>query len=423
MGAFQMSSSGSRQHGTVSWSRNGEKLEVSFDGEFEFTDDDLDVKRMSPNGSLRITDGGWFSRHTVEFKADGSGTIERRYRDGNADRPFEPEGRQWLTKVLPAFIRQTGIGAPARVARILKQGGPAAVLREISLIDGSYGKRIYFNELMKASTLDAATRLAVLTQAGREIDSDFELATFLIEQRDRLVSDDGTRRAYLDAARRIKSDFELRRVLSAAVEKGSLTPALLAGLLETSTSIESDFEQATLLVQVAKETTLDPAARGAFFRALDTVQSDYEHHRVLTALAERTDLSDDVVRQMLTSSSTIDSDFEQGSFLVQIAGRRSIAALREPFFQAVSHVDSSFERGRILQAVVKQRDVPEDVLVSVLTATEGMGGFEASQVLQAAASQHEMTGRARDLYITTANRLGKFEQGQALAALVKTDRR
>ena len=106
-----------------------------FEGEFEFTDDDLDVQRMSPNGTLRVTDGGWFSRHTVEFRADASGAIERRYREGTSERPFEPEGRQWLAQVLPAFIRQTGIGAPARVARILRQGGPQAVLREIALIE------------------------------------------------------------------------------------------------------------------------------------------------------------------------------------------------------------------------------------------------------------------------------------------------
>ena len=76
-----------------------------------------------------------------------SGTIERHYRDGSGERPFEPEGRQWLARVLPGFIRQSGIGAPARVARILKQGGPAAVLREISLIDGAYAKRVVLHRV------------------------------------------------------------------------------------------------------------------------------------------------------------------------------------------------------------------------------------------------------------------------------------
>src|SRR4029453_10451885 len=151
----------------------------------EFTDDDADVKRLSPGGSLRIRDGGMMTSlvggHTVEFTADGSGNITRRFWTGSTERPFDPEGRKWLSSVLPRFIRQSGIGASARVARILKQKGPAGVLAEISLIEGSWSKRRYFSELVKTGTLGASATRQALVQASREIDSDFELATFLIE--------------------------------------------------------------------------------------------------------------------------------------------------------------------------------------------------------------------------------------------------
>ena len=98
----------------MTWSNNGEKLEVRYDGEFEFTDDDMDVKTMSPGGQLRISDGGWLKGHSVEFTADGSGKITRKYWSGSTERPFEPEGRQWLSQKLPRFVRQSGIGAKAR---------------------------------------------------------------------------------------------------------------------------------------------------------------------------------------------------------------------------------------------------------------------------------------------------------------------
>ena len=113
--------------------------------------------------------------------------------------------------MLPRFIRQTGIAAPARVARILKSRGTAGVLAEISLIEGSWGKKVYFQELLK-TPLDAATTRQVLVQAGREIDSDFELASLLIDGADTLLIDEATRQAYFDAARTIESDFEVRRV-------------------------------------------------------------------------------------------------------------------------------------------------------------------------------------------------------------------
>ncbi len=362
----------------------------------------------------------------MEFRAGRSGSIERRFWVGSNEKPFDPEGRRWVADSLPRFIRQTGIGAAARVARFLRTGGPSAVLAEISLIEGSWAKRIYFNELLKASTLDAPARARVLAQAGREIDSDFELATLLIERGDQLITDDSTRKAYLDAARSIDSDFEQRRVLSSALRVGvAANSALLASLLDASQSIDSDFEEATLLIDVVKAAAIEGAARPAFFKALGTVQSDFEHRRVLSALGKRGNLSDDTVRAMLGSSLSIDSDFEQATLLIEITDESQIGgAVREAFFKAVANVGSAFERGRVLQAVVKRTDVSQETIVGVLHAlTDMSGNFETSQVLQTIASHHRLSGEARDLYIDVAGRLGQFEQGQALTALVKADRR
>jgi beta-lactamase regulating signal transducer with metallopeptidase domain len=420
---------GGQSHGNFSWSNNGEKLEVRYDGEIEFTDDDTDVKRLSPGGSLRIKEGGvlggFFASHTVEFTADGSGNITRRFWDGMSERPFEPEGRLWLARYLPRFIRQTGFGARARVARILKAKGPAGVLAEISLIEGSWGKKTYFSELLKTASLDAATVRQVLMQAGREITSDFELASLLIDGADKLLVDEGARQAYFDAARTIQSDFEMARVYKAALKRGPVSSPVLAAILDASRDIESDFEEASLLVQIAKLQPLDNTSRAPFFNALATVGSDFEHGRVLKALGERTDLTPDTTAAMLTSGAGVSSDFEAASFLLQLVKQHPIeGSLRAPFFRAVDSIGSGFERGRVLQAVVRRPDVSPETILAVLQATATMSGnFEASQVLLAVAAAHPVTGPARDAYIDAAEKLGDFEQGRVLAALVKGERR
>jgi hypothetical protein len=422
-------SGGAQSHGTFVWSNDGDRLEVRYDGDIEFTDDDTDVKRLSPGGSLRIKEGGvfggLFASHTVEFTADGSGNITRRFWDGMSERPFDTDGRQWLTKYLPRFIRQTGFGARARVARILKAKGPAGVLAEISLIEGSWGKRTYFSELLKATSLDAPTVRQVLIQAGREIDSDFELASLLIDNADKLLVDESTRQAYFEAARTIQSDFEMARVYKGALKRGPVSSPLLAALLDASRDIESDFEEATLLVQIAKLQPLDNTSRAPFFSALGTVGSDFEHGRVLKALGERTDLTPDTTAAMLISGASVDSDFEAASFLIQLVKQQPIeGTLRAPFFRAVESVGSAFERGRVLQAVAKRPDASPDTITAVLRATAGMSGnFEVSQVLMAVAAEHPVAGPARDAYIDAAEKLGDFEQGRALAALVRSERR
>ena len=418
-----------QSHGTYSWSNNGEKLEVKYDGEVEFTDDDTDVKSLSPGGLLRIRDGGMMTSlvggRTIEFRADGAGAITRRFWVGSSERPFDPEGRKWAASILPRFIRQSGIGAPARVARILKQKGPAGVLAEISLIEGSWAKRRYFSELLKATTLDSATTRQALAQAGRELDSDFELASFLIDNAGTLLTDDATRQAYFDASRSIESDFEMHRVFSAALKRGPVPAPVLISMLNTSHNIDSDFEEASLLVDVAKAQPLDNATRAAFFSALDTVQSDFEHHRVLTALSGRSDLGPETAAAMLVSSAAVDSDFEAASFLLELVKRQSIeGSLRAPFFRAVDSIASSFERGRVLQAVAKRPDASAETILGVLRAAGSMSsGFETSQVLLAVAANHSIEGPARDAYIAAAEKLGDFEQGKTLSALVKSERR
>jgi beta-lactamase regulating signal transducer with metallopeptidase domain len=416
-------SSSGRQSGNYIWSTNGEKLEINYRGDFEFTDDDRDVKRMSPGGQLRISDGGWWRGKSVEFSADASGTISRRYWVGSSERPFDPEGRQWLSVVLPRFIRQSGIGAKARVARFLRNGGPAAVLAEIGRIEGGWAKRIYFTELLNTASLDQATLTRVLEQAGREIESDYELATLLIGSGEKLVASEGSRKAYFEAARTIQSDYELRRVYATALKRGAVSAPILSGMLESSSGIESDYELAELLTQIVKLQPID-GSRGQFFAALATIDSDYEHRRVLSALAQRTDLSTETAAAMLKSVASVSSDYETASFLLQVAKNPVEGALREAFFAAVETVGSGYERGRVLEAVLRRPDLSPDSLLAVLRATRGMSaGYETSQVLQTIARNHTLSPAARDLYVQIAERLNNHEQTQALAALVRNEKK
>jgi beta-lactamase regulating signal transducer with metallopeptidase domain len=413
-----------RQSGNFTWSNNGEKLQVNYEGTFEFTDDDTDVRSLSSGGHLKIREVRMGRDRTIEFRADTSGNIERRFWSGSSERPFEPEGRQWLAEVLPRFIRQTGIGAPQRVARFLRQGGVPAVLDEISRIEGSFSRRIYYTELLKSDQVDERATEQVLARVGKDIESDFELASLLIASADKLLVNEPARRAYFDAARSIQSDFELRRVLSSALKKGPVSPDVLAGVLDTSLSIDSDFEAASLLIQLAKLQPIDGRTRDGFFKAAGTIASDFEQRRVLNELVANPGAGPDTIAAVLSIAQQIDSDFEAASLLLTVLKSHPVeGSVRAPFFKALSTIDSAFERGRVLKTVAKRTDASNETIIEILRATQPMGSsFEASQVLQAVAANHQIKGEARDLYIAAADRLSSFEQNQALAALVKSER-
>lgn len=422
-GGQSVQTESSRRRGSWSWSNDGERFEVSYDGEIEFTDDDSDVKSISPGGYLKLSDGGWFGGRGVDFRADAAGRITRRYRVGIVEKPYEPEGREWLARMLPRFIRQSGLGAPARVARILKASGPKGVLAEITRIDGSYGKRIYFTELFRTGQLDAATTRAAFAQAAREMTSDYELASMLIASQ-QLVTDEATRKAYFETAAKIRSDYELRRVLSAGLKAGPVSSDVLTGILTSALSIDSDYELASLLVQIAKLQPIDPTNRTHFFAALERVSSAYEHGRVLNTLTERTDLTPDMLAAMLKSGARVNSDYERAQFLLRVARARPIdETLRGPFFTAVGEIKSNYELGRVLQAVGKRADTQAGTVVAVVKAAGRISGHhERAQVLLAVAAAHPLSGSARDAYLEAAEGLGDYEQGRVLSALMRNER-
>jgi beta-lactamase regulating signal transducer with metallopeptidase domain len=403
------------------WWNNGERLQVNYSGTFDFTDDDADIRELSPGGYLKISDGAWFGRHSVEIRERG-GQLERRYYVNGSERPYEPEGRTWLRGNLPRFVRNSGIGAPARVARLLKSGAVPAVMAEISRIDGTYVKGIYFKELFKQATLSPDQYRQAMTQASREMKSDYELASLLIAIADRLPTDDASRDAYFTAASSISSDYELRRVYSTMLKRGPVGAQTLAGILTHAGTIRSNYELSELLRQIVALQPLDDRNRAAFFRAAATIGSDFERHRVLKAAIDR---SPDAatIEAALMQAGGMGSDYESGTFLHEVLRQSGVeGSLRAPFFKVVSGLGSGYEKGRVLQAVVKKADVSNDTLREVLKSSRGMSGYELSQVLLAVAATRTLTGELRDAYVDAADRLPPHEQGQVFAALVKSER-
>src|SRR5207244_8968979 len=131
-----------------------------------------DVKSVAPGGSISIEERrGWTTR---KYEVSSS---ERRYLVNGRSHEIDREARAWLAETLPQVIRDSAIGADARVKRILQQRGPAGVLDEISKISSDHAKRIYFEQLFSNGPLTPDLSRRAARQMGREIASDGEKAS------------------------------------------------------------------------------------------------------------------------------------------------------------------------------------------------------------------------------------------------------
>jgi hypothetical protein len=321
-------------------------------GKVRFASDLSDVQSVPPGGSFLLTESDALTTRRIEIRPDGSGGMTRKFTVDGVERPWDDEGRRWLSTVLIALERRTAFTADTRVPALYKEGGVDAVLREIARLSGDHARRRYFEALFEAtpSLSESETRRA-LELAG-QMDSDFEVAQTLIAIA-KTGKVGGGSTAYLQAVRNIESDFETRRVLTALLKATTPDAEAMSLLLGVADNIESDFELAQLLVEVSSRGLATSTTRDAYFKAVSTIESDFERRRVLSSILKRSENSTEVQTQLLTAASGIESDFELASFLVSFAAKYPdmSAGIRESFMKAADSIDSEHEYGRVMQSV------------------------------------------------------------------------
>src|SRR4051812_47264666 len=125
----------SHTHSRMETADGGHRISLRSSGQVRFSDDDRGVADVEPGAGLGIEEtlaGGTDRR--VEFRGLRDGRIERAfYRD---DRPARPtaDDEAWIGRMIERSLRESGSHAPERVARIYRQGGVDAVLREVAEI-------------------------------------------------------------------------------------------------------------------------------------------------------------------------------------------------------------------------------------------------------------------------------------------------
>src|SRR5213593_281279 len=154
---------------------------VSFDadGKFTFNDDFTNIATLASGGRIVIeVDYGTHDRR-VTIQRRGN-ELERVYKVDGDVRPFDDEAKAWLKETLTFLLRRTGFMAEERARWILDRRGIQGLIDEFGELTGDYTRRVYYQAAVESGKLDAAGYERIVTLAGQSIDSDYELAEFLI---------------------------------------------------------------------------------------------------------------------------------------------------------------------------------------------------------------------------------------------------
>jgi len=404
---------------TLSITAGGCTVTFDGDGKFTFNDDFSDIATLASGGRIviKVDYGAHDRRLTIQR---GNNGLERVYKIDGDIRAFDDEAKAWLKETLTFLLRRTGFMAEERSRWILERRGIQGLIEELGELTGDYTRRIYYQAAVESGKLDAAGYERLVTMAGQTIDSDYELAEFLIAVGEKQPLTEKMQAGFITASKKIGSDYERHRVLKAALSRPGLTPAMEAAMLDAAADISSDYELAELLIEVNTARPIDEAVRPAFFKAANKLQSDYEHRRVLDAVVKRTGMSPGMLRDVLTSAKTINSDFELAELLTAVGGSYVLDdALRPAFFAAAQNLTSDYEHGRTLLSIVERGDIPRPVVLAVLESAKSISSdHEQSELLLAVISKVKMDDTIRAAIRGNAAAISsQYDRGRVFEAL------
>jgi hypothetical protein len=382
--------------------RNGwMSVSITIDGTIEFTDDDSDVKSLSPNGRFRLEDGGLLSKRAYEVRADGAGNLTRTYSVGWSTKPMDDEGRAWLAGTLPQVIRDSGIGAGPRVARILRQGGPQGVLTEIGRIHSDGSKRVYLEQLFSQATLKPA-ELKDAARLIRSISSDGDKAHVIVTVDANYFAAD--LRSYLfDAAESIHSDGDKSKVLSDMVRKDGGSLETLGSVARAARHISSDGDKAEVLIEMAAPYRPGDGVDMAYFDAANSISSDGDHARVLSKMLASHGDDHNTLTRTLISAQRISSDGDKARVLKEaVALYSEDAPVRKAFFDAVNSISGDGDHQQVLVSLAKKQGIGTDTLAGVANSAQRISsaGDKARVLIELAGTSVEPV---RDAFFAAAN--------------------
>jgi beta-lactamase regulating signal transducer with metallopeptidase domain len=387
---------------TVTW-RNTEGLhvrEMRVQGEVHFNDEETDVKSMSADGFFSYEESFGFSGRRYQVMMN-SGQIVRRYMVDGREKPFDADGQAWLRAALPDLIRDTGIDAPERVRRILKQGGASAVLAEIAKIHSDGTKHLYIRELVPIGSLNTDQFQSVL-RVVRGMGSDGEKAAVLIFLSPYTLKDN-LRDYTFEAVKTINSDGEKHRVLTRFVQQDA-SRATLTNAARSAASINSDGEKAAVLVDLAPHLRANNDLPHPFFRAAESINSDGERARVLMAVIAAAGEQRDTLAEALRVAKSMNSDGEKALVLVHAdAYWKDDDIVRQSYFETARTINSDGEKARVLTSLIGRGGLSDHTLIDLIHCAAGINSDgEKARVLVAVANHSAGKSNVRDEIKTAA---------------------
>ncbi len=428
---------------------------IDMRGEITLNDAETDIKSISEGGYFKVSKTTFGTKRTVKIENKGDNRLIRTFLVGRNAEPYYPDGQKWLADILPEIIRNTGIAAEQRVARIFKKSGTEGVLEEISEINSDYVKRKYFEALLDLTGLPDGDIPNIINKIGAYMDSSYEVGKILGNNADRFLQNEASSRAFfrvagrissdyekgkiltvvlddhdiddqvfedaLDATSTISSDYEVGKVLKRILEKRDLSNQRLAQVMEIVEDVSSDYEKGKILINLSSRRDLDDKVFVAILNSADAISSDYEMGKVVKALADHQELDDEKLKDLLSVLDDISSDHEKKRLLLYLLDDNKFdSGNLDVLLEMTEDLSSDYERSKLYKSIFDEMELSDDQMVNLINALDDLSSdYEKSNILVKIADEvSDRGGKVKEAYLQVAKSISSdHSYGRVIRAL------
>jgi hypothetical protein len=369
---------------TIRHSNGFQDFQVEMRGKMEITDDDRDIKSMSPDGYLEITKTTFGSRRTLVITSQG-GNLKREYYEGRTSMPWEPEGRKWLAEIMPELLRSTTIGAASRVARFYKQGGVNGVLTEIGRLESDYVAQHYADLLMETDGISSKDYPNIIKTITTKMESDYYITEFLQHNLDRFLKSKEATDAVFAACAELESDHYKTQVIKEALRAQPVSIESVKLILAASGRMDSDHYKTEVLTTLLRQPNLTDAVVAEMINSTKSMDSDHYRTVIITKALAQKNLSSASYQRVLESVKDFDSDHYKTQVLTDLLANKLPTDQIFNLVTLSNSIDSDHYLTVVFQQIMKKQDLTDDAFKSLVErASHVDSDHYATQILKAA---------------------------------------
>ncbi|MBN1988831.1 MAG: hypothetical protein JW783_05535 [Bacteroidales bacterium] len=316
------------------------KFEIRYKGKVQVTDNDKDIKSISPNGYLTIEKSSFGNSRRLEFTSDSQGRLTRKYYEGAKERSYESDGKAWLQEVLEEAIYRTGVGGKERALRIYKSKGVYGILDEVERISSYSGSFSFGSSFFGFHSVEVR---------GFNVRNMY-LKTLV----DEASIDKKDLPLVLRAIEGVESNSTKGTLLRTIIDKYPLDAYLMTKMLQTTESLSYNTEMGNVLRKFQSKYRINLDNYDAYFDVIRRMSINSEKGNVLKPLANSQKLEDRVMVELIRSVGQFSSESEKAAVLRVVATKMSdnTDVVRE-YIRTVSGIGDSYRylRDELLEMV------------------------------------------------------------------------